>query len=496
MNMNARWRINYRNLRKLPKLAWLAEVDQAHKTVDLWHGSSVECQADWCVEGVWEDDFERGNFHLVENFFGSGVRVEGESLLFSTSVAPVDRVVHVTWKDRCYVSNSLVQLLARTGARLSFQHDYGAETFASRSGIHRYPAAIRVEHTDFREVYQEYHGNLVYEGGSLRRSVRSQPRPFVSFSDYHDMLLRTLEKMRANYSSPRRSHAMADFATTSTGYDSAAVSALAKSIGVRQSFTTAEDARADERHRESGLPVVEALGLEPILLRSNSDEVGPGERYFLAASIDGSEIVYHDLIGYIESRCQSAVVFTGYYGDVVWSRAMPSFRDDIRRKDVSGLGITEVRLAAGFVHVPVPMMYARNIADIVAISNSAEMQPWSVPRDYDRPIPRRIAETAGALREAFGTTKRAQVFYYNRPKNKLLEKEFFAAVGRGLRTTRMRLELFDILRDLDFRLAKWRGSKPALDDRLPNRRSLMFVWAANSLAAEFGALYTSPFDTD
>jgi hypothetical protein len=492
--MATRWRIHYRNLKKLPKLAWLAEADPASKTVDLWHGSSVECQTDWCVEGVWEDEFELGNFHLVENFFGSGVRVEDERLLFSTSVAPVDRVVHVTWKDRCYVSNSLLQLLARTGARLSFQHDYGAETFASRSGIHRYPAAIRVEHTDFREVYQEYHGNLVYEGGNLRRSLRSQPRPFASFTVYHDTLLRTLEKMRANYLSHNRSHSMDAFSTTSTGYDSAAVSALAKSIGVRHSFTTAEDARADERHRESGLAVVESLGLEPIVLRSSADGVGPVERYFLAASIDGSEIVYHDLVGYIESRCQSAVVFTGYYGDVVWSRAVPSFRDDIRRKDVSGLGITEARLAAGFVHVPVPTMYARNIADIVAISNSAEMQPWSVPRDYDRPIPRRFAESAGVPREAFGTAKRAQVFYYNRPKNKLLEKEFFAAVRSGLRTTRMRLELLDILRDLDFRLAKWRGSKPALEQRLPNRRSLMFVWATNSLAAEFGGLYTSPAD--
>jgi hypothetical protein len=41
------------------------------------------------------------------------------------------------------------------------------------------------------------------------------------------------------------------------------------------------------------------------------------------------------------------------------------------------------------------------------ISVSAEMQPWSLNSDYNKPIPRRIAEEAGVPREAFGMVKMA-----------------------------------------------------------------------------------------
>ena len=174
---------------------------------------------------------------------------------------------------------------------------------------------------------------------------------------------------------------------------------------------------------------------------------------------------------------------------------MPRFTDDIRRNDVSGLGIAEVRLWAGFVHVPVPTIYARNITDIVAISNSPEMQPWSVLGDYDRPIPRRIAETAGVPRGLFGIAKKAQLIYYNKPKNRPLKRDFFDYVTRGLRITRLRLELIDLLRYVDYRLAQLRGSRPVLGDRIHNRRSLMFVWAANSLASEFKGLYSKETTT-
>jgi hypothetical protein len=488
--MEKSWRLSYCPLETFPKLAWIAEVDPASRTVRLCHGASVEARSLWCVEGVWEDDFDRGNFHLVENFFGSGVRVDGNDLVFSASIAPVDRLVHVMWRGRWYVSNSLVQLLARTGARLSLQHDYVEETFASRFGIHKYPGAIRVDHADFAAVYQDYHCNLTFTQDRWERSVRSFPRRFPSFESYEQALLRTLRAIGDNYRSRMRRHEIAAFATTSAGYDSSAVSALGKSIGITETFTTEEETRVAERHRESGLPVARALGLKPLPLRATPTGISAVERYFLAASIDGSEVVYHDLIRHIEAHCRSAVVLTGYYGDVIWGRGKPAFTDDIRRKDVSGLGITEVRLWAGFVHVPVPTLFARNITDIAAISASTEMQAWSVAGDYDRPIPRRIAETAGVPRHAFGRAKRAQVSYYNEPKNALLRKEFFDYVTRGLGISRARLEFVNLLRDTDQRIAKLRERRPLFADRLQNRRSLMFVWAANSLAAEFASVYS------
>jgi len=71
--------IKYYPVSDLPKLAWLAYLNQkAFDVLSVFHGSSVECRETWMVEGVWDGDFSSGDFHKSENFFGSGIRVEGE----------------------------------------------------------------------------------------------------------------------------------------------------------------------------------------------------------------------------------------------------------------------------------------------------------------------------------------------------------------------------------------------------------------------------------
>src|SRR2546426_6038614 len=47
----------------------------------------------------------------------------------------------------------------------------------------------------------------------------------------------------------------------------------------------------------------------------------------------------------------------------------------------------------------------RSIAETQRISRSREMAPWDVDAGYSRPICRRILETAGVPREAFGDRK-------------------------------------------------------------------------------------------
>ena len=77
-----------------------------------------------------------------------------------------------------------------------------------------------------------------------------------------------------------------------------------------------------------------------------------------------------------------------------------------RRHRPGGRALSEPRLHVGFVHLPVPYLTARYFPEIQAISNSADMAPWSVGGSYDRPIPRRIAEEAGVPREVLGQAKR------------------------------------------------------------------------------------------
>ena len=72
-----------------------------------------------------------------------------------------------------------------------------------------------------------------------------------------------------------------------------------------------------------------------------------------------------------------------------------------------GKSLTEFRLRVGFACVPAPVIGGMVPKSIGAITRSSEMAPYSIGGDYDRPIPRRIAEEAGIPRTAFGMKKSA-----------------------------------------------------------------------------------------
>jgi hypothetical protein len=171
------------------------------------------------------------------------------------------------------------------------------------------------------------------------------------------------------------------------------------------------------------------------------------------------------------------------------------------RKDVSGLNLSEIRLAAGFFNLAVPFIHGRNMADITAISSSSEMSPWSLHQDYDRPIPRRIAESAGVPRTLFGQRKRAQVRFYGDPTDPVLRAEFRDYLGSRVGHLRPRLRMIELLRSVDHAVMKLVRNALGLREtpslvRLiaPNhfdRRSLVYVWATDSLASRFAADYAA-----
>jgi hypothetical protein len=145
--------------------------------------------------------------------------------------------------------------------------------------------------------------------------------------------------------------------------------------------------------------------------RSNISE---DELFFLSTNYGKSknqavlnEIAFSPMAAHIEQHCSAAVLFTGYHGDKVWDINTPEqfLGDELVRQDVA-FGFSEIRLKSGFINIAVPYVLARNIRSIVAISRSNGMKPWSLHNNYDRPIPRRIAESSGVNREAFGMQKK------------------------------------------------------------------------------------------
>jgi hypothetical protein len=77
----------------LPPLAWFAEVDTLSQSIEVHHGALVETRGDWLVEGVWSEDFEAGGFPISEHFFGSGVHLTDDGVVFVPSSALVDRLL-------------------------------------------------------------------------------------------------------------------------------------------------------------------------------------------------------------------------------------------------------------------------------------------------------------------------------------------------------------------------------------------------------------------
>jgi hypothetical protein len=99
----------------LPRLAWAASLDFGERTLRVLHGSAVECNEEWLIEGTWDGPYPQAGFHQSANVFGSGIRIDGDLVYFVPSSALVDRLLYCEDTGRVYVSNSLVLLLAITG---------------------------------------------------------------------------------------------------------------------------------------------------------------------------------------------------------------------------------------------------------------------------------------------------------------------------------------------------------------------------------------------
>jgi hypothetical protein len=127
------------------------------------------------------------------------------------------------------------------------------------------------------------------------------------------------------------------------------------------------------------------------------------------------------------------VLLTGVHGEILCANdpfVGPPLNTDstIKRLDVAGHGLAELRLVVGFIQLPVPFIGARRKADIIRITESAEMDPWRLRNDYDRPIARRLAEEAGVPRHMFGQSKMGSVVIFHLPSipyGRALRREFF-----------------------------------------------------------------------
>lgn len=405
-----------------PPLAWVAECTPSGVTIRVRHGSQVEARAGWFCEAVWDGSFADGDFDRTDLIFGSGARLRGEHAVFVSAGATVDRLQFFSRHGKTFVSNSLACLVAVSGAQPSRTFDRFNALFRSiQHGIDAYQRRLPTEDGQLELVYFR---NIAWDGNHLRIIDKPAPhRDFSSFEKYHGFLRATLHQVAENLHCKTRNHRYGMIGALSSGYDSTTTAVLGREAGMTQVFSFRTARGGVEDH---GKAVADSLGLTMTLVdRLGWRAQSFSELPYFAASGEGEDVVFASAAALLEGN----VLLTGFHGDKVWGKNTESLGADIVRGDISGLSFTEHRLMLGCIHLPVPFIGVRQIADVHVLSNSDEMRPWDVPGDYSRPIARRIAEEAGVPRASFGVRKKAATSLFHRGEAKLSENtrdEYFA----------------------------------------------------------------------
>ena len=418
-----------------PRLGWLfdlADGPTAHC------GEDVEVSEDGLVEGCWDGPFTSFDFADRINFFGSGVLRCGNEWLFCPPCHVLDPLYILVHKGRACVANSMALLFAHAGLMPDPRVNYTRALATFVAGIDDAETLIWRDEGEDVALYRVLFDNFTVQGaGPPRRRRKVETASFHDFETYRRYLVGTIEACAANARNPARRRAYDRLLSTcSAGYDLPTVTALSAAAGgkVALSVRSARGGGAD-----SGRPIVQALGLASIERERMEAARGGSELEWLTSGLGGGDYP----LSVFEPELDSAVLLTGFHGDKVWERTMPP-NSVLKRNDPSGARIADFRLRVGFLHVPVPFIGALRHAEIHAISNSAEMHPFSMGGDYDRPICRRLLEEAGVPRELVGQRKQAIATHFSRDM-RLISPETRAAFERDLREKGL---LGEVRRDL------------------------------------------------
>ncbi len=387
----------------IPPLAWCAQATIDSESVDVWHGAWVEPRGESFVEGIWDGPFAEDGFDQ-SCLMGSGGLLRDGRVLFVSPWHTLENLFLAAATDRVVVSNSLPFLLECSDLTLEIQYPYYRHALWSiRRGIKK--CVKQIPTAEGVPIQLIRHAN-VQVSRNLQLTCKSKAKlpAWEGFASYRRLMSEIVSRLTENASSPSRRKQYHLLTTVSSGYDSSAASALAVEAGCRHGITFntgLEYQTTGRRAPDSGRDIGRILGLEMEEFCADSFET-PSETTTaeFAACGDGFDLQF----AAFERRLAGAVLFTGHPGSY-WNPHYPR-NTQLARQDTAGTSLGEFRMRTGFVHLPIPTISAPHQPQLVDLSGSPEMLPWSVGGDYDRPVPRRIVEEMGVPRTMFGQSKK------------------------------------------------------------------------------------------
>lgn len=405
-------RFDFHRRDDLPRLAWCAALGRGSDVVRVLHGPWVETADDFFLEGAWDGPYGERAFERAVTFAGSGGRLAPGGVTFAGPSHNLERLFSVRVGDALLVSNSMVFLFVRAGVALDMDHpNYFFDLLDHyRSGVTRRVKALRTASGAPVHLWDCLNLRV---GPDLRivpvdKDYGETP---LAYGEYVESLQRTVDRVVANAADPARARPYRPLTSVSRGYDSAAVSVLAARAGCREAMTFLRSGNrtgpGGTRYLpDDGREIAGYLGLE-VTGYERQDALGeeePGPAEFYTNPYFCTEVATQILAPQLEGT----LWMSGRHGEQFWDTdpvaSQPWFRDPVSTS-LGGASSTEARLRIGYLHFPVPYTRGVYAPALNRISRSGEMAPWSVGGTYDRPIARRLLESAGVPRELFGQLK-------------------------------------------------------------------------------------------
>jgi len=420
-------RFEYHKYEQLPKLAWCSIIEKGKEIVRIYCGPWVETFENFFVEGVWDDDFESANFDKSIFLLGSGGKVDNGIIKFATPSHTLERLHLIKSDNVVYISNSLAFVLEISKKNLDINYlDYEKDFASILQGINRYKDKIPLENNEFLYIY--YYCNIICDRDlNIRKEKKIIRDDFNDFNDYYNSIRSTLIKLKNNANSKMRIKKFGVVTTISSGYDASMCAAMAKEIGCDIALTFNEPKKYSN---DSGENIAKALGYTTIIKKNANDYLNRDdliEAEYLSSGELGSSIIFSAF----EDEFRGKLVLIGERGDKIWDKNRKDVNRELRFENeiFTNTSMIENRLKVGYIIVPLPLYAATNWPSIHKISNSEEMQYWSLGNDYDRPIPRRILEEKGVERHMFGVEKKGAGFNYrydnlSRIKSRMSQNSF------------------------------------------------------------------------
>lgn len=387
----------------LPKLGWSMIVHKGQNEIDVNVGIDVEINENWFVSGVWDGDFERADFANAEFFCGTGVKIEKDKIRVYSPTHERQRICWIDSNNSFVFSNSIPLLLATAGEQIDKNCDQYEKILCSiLYGTKEYTKNIPLANR--KNMQQVFCADIIvddeYQIFTVPKSIH---RDFVDFTDYYNSLKKVCLKIKNNGCDEKRAKKYALAATASSGYDSAACAAVLHSVGC-ETLMTFKGGYYDE---DSAVTMAKQIGYKNIIKRNYEDFKSKPGLIDAVFNVCGDIGVYLQFCAFEEDfACK--IVSIGTSGSYIWDKegdVNPESKRSGYDFYTANLSFSEHALINGYIILPMPLYASTAVCSIQKISNMPEMEPWTLHTDYDRPICRRILETAGVDRAIFGHKK-------------------------------------------------------------------------------------------